>query len=215
MRHTKQCLLAIKRDKTSQEAFDLCQGLDDSILKGEPKTLGLLNKYDVRSPCIGDGCYQTMDDRVTKFMNRKNVQKFLLGGKSRFLKWNLFNYEVNQALVPSTWFADDTQLIGEILKKGVKVVIYNGDNDYLVNSEATLEILERLEWPGSSSFKQKKFQKVEGIGEGKQEGLLTFIKVKDSGHLVPLNQPKKALSILKNFLLKDFRLKENRSNNRI
>jgi len=87
----------------------------------------------------------------------------------------------------------------------VRVFVYNGDLDMSVNPQGSEQLLNRMTWSGHESWKVA----TRGIwmtdndtvaGYVKQHSNLTFLVVKNSGHLVPLNKPAQALNLIERYL---------------
>ncbi|KAM0007392.1 putative carboxypeptidase C [Helianthus debilis subsp. tardiflorus] len=61
--------------------------------------------------------------------------------------------------------------------------------------------VEAMEWSGRKEFEVSRIVKFEvdgkEAGELKSHGPLTFLKVHDAGHMVPMDQPKASLQMLK------------------
>lgn len=80
--------------------------------------------------------------------------------------------------------------------RDVKVLIYNGQNDIVVNSPGVLHYLNALTWQGISSWKNKKKHVWKRFGEvkgwAKVSGNLWFVMVNGAGHMVPTDQPESA-----------------------
>ena len=96
--------------------------------------------------------------------------------------------------------------VEKILTLGVKTLIYNGQNDVIINTPGTLAYLNTLEWPNAQRWKSaaKKTWKEYGgknLGWIKRYGSLTFVVVRNAGHLVPADQPRAAWSMINNYFL--------------
>lgn len=96
--------------------------------------------------------------------------------------------------------------VAELLDRwNVRVLVYNGDFDMSVNAQGSELLLNKMEWTGKKAWEVAGraiwMTKSEGVaGYAKQIADLTFIVVKNSGHLVPFNQPKQALDLVERFL---------------
>lgn len=89
----------------------------------------------------------------------------------------------------------------------LKVLIYNGQNDFVVNTSGVLQYLNSLNWNGVNNWKNadKQIWKIDGeiVGWVKNYGNLWFGLVNKAGHLVPFDQPKSAFSIVGHFINND------------
>lgn len=86
----------------------------------------------------------------------------------------------------------------------IKVLIYNGQDDFVVNTPGVLTYLNSLNWQGTRNWKraQKKIWTIHGEIKGwaKVAGNLWFVLVNHAGHLVPADQPEAAFNMLGHFI---------------
>jgi cathepsin A (carboxypeptidase C) len=97
-----------------------------------------------------------------------------------------------------------------MLEGGVRVLIYAGDVDFICNWMGNKAWTHQLTWSGKENFnaetdhdwvydsKTGGLAKTAHAKEGK--GSLTFLQVFEAGHMVPMDQPAAALSLLNTFL---------------
>ena len=91
--------------------------------------------------------------------------------------------------------------IADLLNDGFLVLIYAGDKDftcdYLGNRAWTLQ----LEWKHGDDFQAAEERDWnDGGGLVRSSNGFTFLQVYDSGHLVPTDQPEKALAMITQFI---------------
>jgi carboxypeptidase C (cathepsin A) len=72
-----------------------------------------------------------------------------------------------------------------VLAHGVRVLVYNGENDYIVNWVTSRDWLDAFNWPGAAAYKAapEKDWLVGGVKAGSSKtanshGSLTFLKVR-------------------------------------
>lgn len=86
----------------------------------------------------------------------------------------------------------------------IKVLIYNGQNDVVVNNAGVLQYLNSLNWPGIQAWKRtpKQIWTINHSVRGwaKVSGNLWFAMVNGAGHMVPTDQPESAFSLIGHFL---------------
>jgi carboxypeptidase C (cathepsin A) len=176
---------------TSRKADKICNKIEEYITK----VSGGANVYDVRM--IGDYDFSL----IGKYLDQPAVREAL-----------------HIAPAVGAW-EDTSKRIGFLLEKGeqnsasylyprlfeeIAVLIYNGIYDMDCNFMGTDAWIGDLHWSYREEFLNK--QRVPWIIEGKVAGHvrsvknLTQILVNDAGHLVPLDQPENALTLLENFL---------------
>lgn len=97
--------------------------------------------------------------------------------------------------------------VGEViglLNKHVKVLIYNGQDDFVVNTPGVLNYLNGLNWRGIPMWKraQKQIWTIHGENAGwaKISDNLWFVLVNHAGHMVPTDQPERAFNMLGHFI---------------
>ncbi|XP_071438643.1 venom serine carboxypeptidase-like [Hetaerina americana] len=97
--------------------------------------------------------------------------------------------------------------VEDLLDSGLRVLVYNGQLDVAVPYPLTVAFLRALEWGGSAEYLKAKREKWmvggELAGYSKTAASLTEVLVRNSGHMVPTDQPKWALALLKDFLIDD------------
>lgn len=90
----------------------------------------------------------------------------------------------------------------------MRTLIYNGQNDYIVNTAGVLNYLDSVQWPFAAGWKateKKHFREFgELMGWYKNFENLNFVVVYDAGHLLPSDQPRNAYVMLRNFMHNSF-----------
>lgn len=85
-----------------------------------------------------------------------------------------------------------------------RVLIYNGQDDFVVNTPGVLNYLNGLNWPGIAQWKRstKQLWTIHGEIKGwsKVSGNLWFVLVNHAGHMVPTDQPEAAFNMLGHFI---------------
>jgi carboxypeptidase C (cathepsin A) len=86
----------------------------------------------------------------------------------------------------------------------IPVLIYNGQNDIIVENPGTMRWVEQLHHAKAQDFRSTLFStwKVNGkvAGSVKKAGNLEFRIVNNAGHLVPMDQGENALEMVKSFV---------------
>lgn len=166
-----------------------------------PFQLTGLNVYDVREKCaIPPLCYNFTN--VDAFLEQPQVIE-ALGVQGR--TWQDCNKIVDLELIfAGDWMRNLATDIPNILGSGVRVVVYSGEYDFICNWYGGSSWTKSLQWSGQSAFNLA--QNTTWISNGAIAGSsrtaygFTFVRVKDAGHMVPLNQPAHALDMLERLI---------------
>lgn len=88
-----------------------------------------------------------------------------------------------------------------MLRRKINVMIYNGQNDLIVESPGTFKWAEKIHYDDAEKYRATRFEtwKVNGkvAGYRKSVGLLELRTVNNAGHLVPMDQGASALAMAK------------------
>lgn len=159
-----------------------------------------INVYDIRHFGVYDmsllGCY----------LNKPNIKQFLKVDTQT--SWHQSEDATFKRL-----YSDDVHttiwVLREVLSQGVRVLIYNGDQDLLVNYIGTEKWLQTFA-RGSDIYKPLARWLAKDLvditragrlaGKTKSEGNLTYVRVHEAGHLVPMDQPAFAKDMFERFL---------------
>ncbi|KAL0390562.1 UNVERIFIED_CONTAM: Serine carboxypeptidase-like 49 [Sesamum calycinum] len=155
---------------------------------------GILGYYDIRKRCEGPLCYDF--STVERYLNQEHVRTALGVRDIQFLSCNSAVYTAMIGDMMKNFAGG----IPALLQDGVKLLVYAGEYDLICNWLGNLRWVAAMKWYG-----QKDFQKapstsfvVDGVKAGlkKSHGPLTFLKVYNAGHMVPMDQPKASLEML-------------------
>ncbi|KAL0876074.1 hypothetical protein Bca101_025779 [Brassica carinata] len=155
---------------------------------------GNVNYYDVRKQCKGSLCYDFSN--MEKFLNQKSVRKALGVGGIEFVSCSTAVYDAMQL----DWMRNLEVGIPALLEDGIKMLIYAGEYDLICNWLGNSKWVHEMEWSGRKEFVADVTVPFhvdnKEAGLMKNHGSLTFLKVHDAGHMVPMDQPKAALQML-------------------
>ena len=185
-------------------AMEVCQLLADSVL-GNPLS-PKFNVYDIRIPCEHPTlCYDF--SQADTFLNSKNVTD-VIGVTGR--KWESCNMLVHTFLL-GDWMNNLMPDVVSILDDhDVEVLVYSGDKDWICNWRGGEAWTLATKWKSQEEFGKKDYEDwmVNGkaAGQMRQVGNLHFLRVYDAGHMVPMDQPENALSMLTMMLENDYSL---------
>lgn len=191
----------------AQKAFQTCIQLIDqglwilAIVQCNSVVSGLLGKknpYDVRLDCeTPPMCYNTT--ALDTFLNRNDVQE-ALGVDKKWKECNALVY----ALMLGDWVHEMGAKVGELLTADKRVLIYSGDQDFICNWMGGEAWVNNVEWGRQDEFLETEY--VEWAVNGKAYGAmrhvdnLTFLRLYDSGHMAPMDQPVASLEMISRFL---------------
>lgn len=172
-------------------SYFVCNTIFNSIIA----LAGNINYYDIRKECEGSLCYDFSN--MEKFLNQNSVREALGVGDIDFVSCSTSVY---YAMLVD-WMRNLEVGIPELLEDGVKLLVYAGEYDLICNWLGNSRWVNAMEWNGQKEFvasPEVDFE-VDGSKAGllKTYGSLSFLKIHDAGHMVPMDQPKAALEMLK------------------
>jgi carboxypeptidase C (cathepsin A) len=171
-----------------------------NTLEMEPVTATGVNQYDVRIKCEVPGlCYNFT--LVSDYLSQPSVMQ-ALGVTGH--QWSMCNTAADLRLVyGGDWMTSYAPYVPQILGSGKRVLVYEGEFDFICNWYGGYAWVENLSWAGSKAFKAASNSswvvdnQIAGFYQSAQN--LTFLKVKNAGHMVPLDQPENALDMFTRF----------------
>ncbi|XP_020230241.1 serine carboxypeptidase-like 33 [Cajanus cajan] len=179
-------------NSTSSIADDNNSNDPESFVKGR-------KNYRLRRMRIFGGYDPCYSNYAEKYFNRKDVQSSFHADTERATKvtWKVcddsilrtYNFSVSSVL----------PIYSKLTKGGLKIWIYSGDADGRVPVIGTRYCVEALGLRLKSSWRTWYHHNQVGGRIVEYEGL-TYVTVRGAGHLVPLNKPSEALSIIHAFL---------------
>jgi len=179
-------------------AYDLC-----NVAEIEPVTLTGVNPYDVREKCqVPPLCYNF--SLLPAFLKQPSVKQAL--GTTGHI-WKECNRVTELELVfAGDWMMNYAEDIPALLAAGKRVLVYAGDYDFICNWIGNSHWVAQLQWPGQTNYTNaaNKTWNVDGVPAGDfkeaNNGLFTFLKVFNAGHMVPHDQPENALQMINLFI---------------
>uniref|UniRef100_K3X2E5 Carboxypeptidase n=1 Tax=Globisporangium ultimum (strain ATCC 200006 / CBS 805.95 / DAOM BR144) TaxID=431595 RepID=K3X2E5_GLOUD len=168
------------------------------------------NVYDIRQECVVTTmCYDFSP--VIEFLNSDRVYEYMGVDRAKVPVWEVMNLTITQIFSESgDWSMRSDQHVAVLLDAGLRVLVYAGDADLMCNWLGNQAWTNALEWKGKASFNaatQRPFltkNPLSGMktigGELKTFDNLAFLRVYNSGHMVPMDQPGLALDMITRFL---------------
>ncbi|XP_038693819.1 serine carboxypeptidase-like 47 [Tripterygium wilfordii] len=91
-----------------------------------------------------------------------------------------------------------------LLDKGIKVLIYAGDQDLIGNWRGIMELVLEMEWSGKKEFKEAPIVPFEvddaDAGAMMIHDPLSFVRVYNAGAMVPMDQPKVSFQLIQTWM---------------
>ncbi|KAL8150881.1 hypothetical protein V2J09_020689 [Rumex salicifolius] len=176
-------------------AYTVCTNIFNNIMNiaGDK-----LNYYDIRKKCYTELCYDF--SQMEELLNKKSVRDSLGVGDIDFVSCSSMVYSAMQ----SDWMKNLEMGIPELLDAGIKLLVYVGEYDLICNWLGNWRWVHGMEWSGKEVFAST--SNVSFVADGakagelKSHGSLAFLKVYDAGHMVPMDQPKASLEMLKRWI---------------
>ncbi|KAF4037907.1 Serine carboxypeptidase [Phytophthora infestans] len=167
------------------------------------------NAYDIRRECHQDDalqlCYRF--SRLQAFVNTPAASSYF--GEAPH-EWKLCSSGALQQLAEMDQLEESESNVARALERGVRVLVYGGDADTVVNWMSQDLWTRALSWKHQAQFSSAAFneQKYNGrsIGRVRSSHGLSFMKVYNAGHMVPHDQPAIAYEMVRSFLHDDPRV---------
>eukprot|EP00357_Protocruzia_adherens_P018622 CAMPEP_0114997344 /NCGR_PEP_ID=MMETSP0216-20121206/14845_1 /TAXON_ID=223996 /ORGANISM="Protocruzia adherens, Strain Boccale" /LENGTH=423 /DNA_ID=CAMNT_0002361711 /DNA_START=135 /DNA_END=1406 /DNA_ORIENTATION=+ len=168
------------------------------------KQLEDVNVYGINLKCnnannfMKDSLPCAWSNMPGKYFNREDVKKAL--HVEDFLgTWNMCSDEVGDNYSRS--LTGSVHLYPALIAKGYKIWKYSGDADAVVPFNGTQKWISALDLPLVTEWSQWKVLNNSVIAGFYQEYEgLTFLTVRNAGHMVPANQPASAFEMISRFL---------------
>lgn len=192
------CQQAIKKcgnrgTVTCATAYMECNNIFNSIMA----IIGDVNYYDIRSKCTGRLCYDFSN--METYLNEMDVKEALGVGDREFVSCSSLVYK-NMII---DWMRNLEVGIPDLLEDGIQLLVYAGEYDLICNWLGNSRWVSAMDWSGKESYATASSRKflVNGVEAGvfTNSGPLTFLKVHDAGHMVPMDQPKASLEMIRRF----------------
>jgi len=172
-------------------AYQTCNNIFNEIVD----ITGGINYYDIRKQCVGQLCYDF--SYMENLLNQQKVKDALGVGDIDFVSCSSTVYEA----MLTDWMRNLEDGIPALLEDGIKMLVYAGEYDLICNWLGNFKWVNAMAWTGQKDFVAAPNVSfvVDGAEKGlmKSHGPLTFLKVHDAGHMVPMDQPKAALEMLR------------------
>ncbi|KAH0424723.1 hypothetical protein CcaCcLH18_11368 [Colletotrichum camelliae] len=195
--------------QTCKAAYGACKLVEDVVMN--KVTPGGLNPYDDRVDCVEPPlCGRLGIEEITKYLNQAHVQKQI--GVKNQIDFKTVNIDLNEqwSTAPDLFIPTSREVAAILDRKHTRVLVINGNNDIIVNTEGVKRIFDDLLWRGQAQYRAQSwanlhFQAPSGnhihVGMSKTSGNLTVVTVDEAGHIVPHDQPEAVMLVVKNWAI--------------
>lgn len=146
--------------------------------------------------------FRNYDGIDVSFADFLQANKDKLGAKQDYLLSNEYVYTAFGKDITQSK-ADE---VVKVLRK-TRVLVYNGQNDVVVNTPGVLHYLSSIDWEHISEWKKAKKQiytiSKEVVGWAKTHQNLWFVLINGAGHMVPTDQPVSTFHMITRFVNKE------------
>lgn len=175
---------------TYDVTLDVC--LPSVLLQS--KMLGKLQDKEEIDVCV--------EDKTTKYLNRKDVQKALHAQLIGITRWAVcsvvLKYDMQNLEVPTI------HVLGKLVKSGIRVLVYSGDQDSVLPLTGTRILVNGLakEIGLDTTVPYRTWLEGRQVAGWTQVygDTLSFATIRGASHEAPLSQPKRSLALFKAFL---------------
>jgi len=99
------------------------------------------------------------------------------------------------------WLVNLSDKVSYLVGAGVKVLVYSGDKDFICNWRGGEAWTNEVNWAKQSEFQKANYtvyNDTDGtaLGEFKRVDNFVFLRIYDAGHMVPMNQPRRAQTMI-------------------
>ncbi|PWN49971.1 alpha/beta-hydrolase [Violaceomyces palustris] len=198
----QNCQAEMKRVKGHPREIDSCENILPTIVSLSKQKVGqkemCINVYDVRlsdtSPACGMNWPPTLAP-MYDYLKRPDVRKALrVDDKHKPEAWVECSNRVGAAMRLDRTSEASVTLLPTILEKGIKVMLFAGEEDLICNSIGVRRVAENLSWSGGKGFGPSSKPKT-WLVNGKEAGSwqtdrnLTYVGIKGASHMVGFDVP--------------------------
>lgn len=195
----------LQASRVMQQAVEACGREDYDAAheyREQMETLVLqcgINKYDVRT----FSTYSYMDDRMDKYLNAPQTRDVLHVGNA---SWG--TDEGVSAGLYNDVMRSQADKFPQLLEQ-VRVLLYQGQFDWKDGPAQNEKWIDQIDWSGKRGYLAARRgiwmtpnsqQVLEPSGWVQSSGTLTELVVNNAGHLAPMDQPERLLSMISTFV---------------
>jgi len=197
------CIAHLRKGDTGDFTQYVCNSIVETILNDA----GNINVYDIRKECT----YEPLCYNFTAANYLLTTQSVIdsLGVSDKAAPWESCNNDVHAAFTTDWWANLEVNVPTMVDEGGLRVLVYSGDQDFIVNWYGGRDWVSNMTWSGQKTYNSMDWQDWitdSKAGEFKTAtsqstgASVTFLRVLAAGHMVPMDQPENSYQMLKNFL---------------
>ncbi|KAJ3205626.1 Cell death protease [Entophlyctis luteolus] len=189
------------------DMYSALQAWYDSKQTPAGETKLCINFYNIHGPPVpcdsGSNGYYLEENQLSALFNTRDLRK------AAHLEPNLDNLTWTECSnISITLFGDSfgpssDSFLPTLVAEGIKVLIWSGEFDFVVNYVGTEEVLGNLTWGGLTGFLKNSSEWIVGsnvAGRMWSERGLTYVRVNGAGHMVPADNPTGGAALLQELL---------------
>ncbi|KAJ3352562.1 hypothetical protein HDU83_007869 [Entophlyctis luteolus] len=185
------------------DMYSALQAWYDSKQTPAGETKLCINFYNIHGPPVpcdsGSNGYYLEENQL----NTGSTKSCSLGAKlgqfdvDRMLKY--INYSIWGLIRPHI-LLKAIQFLPTLVAEGIKVLIWSGEFDFVVNYVGTEEVLGNLTWGGLTGFLKNSSEWIVGSNVAGRIEPFTDVRVNGAGHMVPADNPTGGAALLQELL---------------
>ena len=154
--------------------------------------------------------YGPEDEFYPDWLNTANVKKaYGVDPSVTFKDCVGQTYSDFYADISTSYLGNYSYLLTQNVIPDLKVILYSGQNDIIVNTVGSYNFIKAIDWSGNQGFYNSKKKLLKGtdgavVGNYKNYKGLTFAVIYDAGHMVPTDQPSPSKVMLDKFIQNQF-----------
>ncbi|CAA0811310.1 Serine carboxypeptidase-like 45 [Striga hermonthica] len=143
-----------------------------------------------------------VEDETINYLNREDVQKAMHAKLVGVRRWdvcsNILDYDMLDLEKPTI------QIVGSLIKQGIPVLIYSGDQDSVIPLTGTRSLVRRLakQLGLNTTVPYRVWFEGQQVGGWTQVygDILSFATIRGASHEAPFSQPQRSFVLFKSFL---------------
>ena len=189
----------------------VCESILQSILRVSSKDGKCVNMYDVRLSDSYPSCGMNWPPdlaNVTPYLRRKDVIEALNINPDKKSGWVECSGSVGSSFNPVK-SKPSIDILPNVIERGVRTILFSGDQDLICNHIGTEEVIHNMEWNGGKGFELSPgtwaprrdwtFER-EPAGIYQEARNLTYILFYNSSHMGPFDYPRRTRDMLDRFI---------------